>query len=303
MIKKVVFLALLGHVLIANAQQTDIVGFWNQPAVGVGLGGINALFGFPVDAVERADGPALVDYTGIPINEEALSRALSYDSAILGVPEHVCMRHPTPYSYWGPANPRISAQLDDNLNIISYTMGGTSRRADRIIWMDGREHPSEYAPHTWAGFTTGQWENGTLITTTTHIKWGWVRRNGVISSDQAKVTTYYQRNGDILTVTWFVDDPVYLSDTYIKSVDFIVAPRGVSTAQIGTEAVDNNGGIFTQCLNRAEIARSNQSYVPHYLPGENPFIGERAEEIGVPVEATFGGAETAYPEYKELLKE
>ena len=106
-----------------------------------------------------------------------------------------------------------------------------------------------------------------------------------------------------MTVTWFVDDPVYLSDTYIKSVDFIVAPRGVSTAQIGTEAVDNNGGIFTQCLNRAEIARSNQSYVPHYLPGENPFIGERAEEIGVPVEATFGGAETAYPEYKELLKE
>src|SRR5216117_346962 len=23
---------------------------------------------------------------------------------------------------------------------------------DRYIWMDGRPHPSEYAPHTWEGF-------------------------------------------------------------------------------------------------------------------------------------------------------
>ena len=169
--------------------------------------------------------------------------------------------------------------------------------------MDGREHPSAYSPHTWAGFTTGRWENGTLITKTTHIKWGWIRRNGVPSSDQATVHTYYQRNNNVLTITWFVDDPLYLTDTYIKSADFVVAPRGISTANFGVEVADEGTGVFEECLNRAEIARPEKHYVPHYLPGENPFVGEWAEEIGVPVETTFGGEHTAYPEYKKLIRE
>jgi len=304
MIKRLVCLAfLLGQAFAAHAQETDIVGYWEQPAPGVSLGGVAALFGFIEDAIERADGPPVVDFLGIPLNEEALSRALAYDSALLGVPEHVCMRHPSTYSFWGPANLRIAAQLDYNLDLIAYTVDGTFRRADRTIWMDGREHPSEYAPHTWAGFTTGSWENGTLITKTTHLKWGWVRRNGVPSSDQATVYTYYQRNEDVLTITWFVDDPHYLTDTYVKSADFIIAPRGVSMAEFGIEAADAAEGVFAQCLNRAEIARPEKHYVPHYLPGENPFIGEWAEEIGVPVEATLGGEETAYPEYREFLTE
>ena len=304
MIKKLVCLAfLLGQAFAAHAQETDIVGYWEQPAPGVSLGGVAALFGFIEDAIERADGPPVVDFLGIPLNEEALSRALAYDSALLGVPEHVCMRHPSTYSFWGPANLRIAAQLDYNLDVVAYTVDGTFRRADRTIWMDGREHPSEYAPHTWAGFTTGSWENGTLITKTTHLKWGWVRRNGVPSSDQATVYTYYQRNEDVLTITWFVDDPHYLTDTYVKSADFIIAPRGVSMAEFGIEAADAAEGVFAQCLNRAEIARPEKHYVPHYLPGENPFIGEWAEEIGVPVEATLGGEETAYPEYREFLTE
>ncbi|MBN4074988.1 MAG: hypothetical protein COA71_06900 [SAR86 cluster bacterium] len=303
MIKRLFCLAILGQAFSVHAQEADIVGSWNQPAPGLSLGGVAALFGFIEDAIERADGPPVVDFLGIPLNEEALSRALAYDSALLGVPEHVCMRHPSQYSYWGPAQLRIAAQLDYNLDAISYTIGGTFRRADRTIWLDGRDHPSEYAPHTWAGFTTGHWENGTLITTTTHLKWGWIRRNGVPSSDQATVTTYYQRNGDVLTITWFVDDPHYLTDTYIKSVDFIVTPRGISTASFTVEAADTGSDVFSQCLNRAEIFRPELHYVPHYLPGENPFIGEWAEEIGVPVEATLGGAETAYPEYKEQLQE
>ncbi|MGE0594014.1 MAG: hypothetical protein AB7G23_15660 [Vicinamibacterales bacterium] len=285
------------------AAQADIVGFWAQPAQGsvIGVGGAR-MFGFIEDSTERADGPTLVDYLGLPINEEARARALAYDSALLGVPEHVCMRHPSTYSFWGPAQLRIAAELDANLDVVSYSVGGTFRRADRTIWMDGRPHPSSYAPHTWAGFTTGRWEGGTLVTTTTHIKWGWIRRNGVPSSDQATVTTYYTRNGDILTVTWFVYDPVYLTEPYIKSADFIAAPGGVSTANFGVAAADRGNNFFAQCFPREEIARPEQHYVPHYLPGENPFVGEHANVLGIPVEATRGGAETAYPEYRDRLR-
>jgi hypothetical protein len=60
------------------AAQSDIVGFWNQPAIGTALGpGIAALFGFEEDSTERADGPALVDYLGIPLNEEARAREVA----------------------------------------------------------------------------------------------------------------------------------------------------------------------------------------------------------------------------------
>jgi len=88
MIKRLVCLAffLLGQAFAVHAQETDIVGYWEQPAPGVSLGGVAALFGFIEDAIERADGPPVVDFLGIPLNEEALSRALAYDSALLGVP-------------------------------------------------------------------------------------------------------------------------------------------------------------------------------------------------------------------------
>ena len=282
----------------------DIAGFWDQPALGTVLGpGNAAIFGFEEDSTERADGPTLVDYLGIPLNDEGRARALAYDSALLGVPEHVCMRHPSQYSYWGPARLRIASQLDANLDVVSYTVGGTFRRADRTVWMDGRPHPSTHAPHTWAGFTTGEWRGSTLVTTTTHLKWGWIRRNGVPSSDQATVVTYYTRNENVLTIAWIVYDPLYLTEPYIKSADFIAAPRGVTAASFDVEPADRTNNFFGLCFPREEIARPDPHYVPHYLPDANPFVGELATKLRIPVEATLGGAQTAYPEYRETLRQ
>lgn len=304
-IRPYVLTVALAAVLVARPATAqinfDIGGFWDQPATG-SVGGLNAIFGFTEDGTERADGPTLVDYLGIPLNEEARARALAYDGALLGVPEHVCMRHPSQYSYWGPARLRIEADLDPNLDVIAYHVGGTFRRADRTIWMDGRPHPSKYAPHTWAGFTTGEWRGSTLVTTTTHLKWGWVRRNGVPSSDQATVTTFYTRNENVLTITWMVYDPLYLTEPYVRSVDFIAAPRGVTAAAFDVPAPDRANGPFAQCLPREEIARPDLHYVPHYVEGTNPFVGEHAKKLGIPTEATLGGAETALPEYKERLR-
>jgi hypothetical protein len=39
----------------------------------------------------------------------------------------------------------------DTGQIIAYTVHGTYGRP-KTIWMDGRAHPSENAPHTWAEF-------------------------------------------------------------------------------------------------------------------------------------------------------
>ena len=50
----------------------DIVGFWDQPAAG-----ITGIFGYTEDSDERAGGPALVDYLGIPLTDEGRARALA----------------------------------------------------------------------------------------------------------------------------------------------------------------------------------------------------------------------------------
>src|SRR5262245_9654334 len=125
----------------------DIAGSW-VPAGGgpTFLGG----GGFQEDAPERQDGPALVDYAGVPVNSAGRARALSYNSSLLSVPEHQCMPHPAMYSFWGPPDtpaggPYISAQVDQNLAIVSYRVEGMFRRADRIVWMDGRPPPPPYA--------------------------------------------------------------------------------------------------------------------------------------------------------------
>jgi len=43
--------------------------------------------------------------------------------------------------------------------------------------------------------------------------------------------------------------------------------------------------------------------VPHYLPGQNPFVDEMQKVYGIPVEAAMGGAETMYPEYRDKIKD
>jgi hypothetical protein len=42
--------------------------------------------------------------------------------------------------------------------------------------------------------------------------------------------------------------------------------------------------------------------VPHHLPGTNTVVSEFSKEYGIPFDATRGGAETMYPEYREKLK-
>jgi hypothetical protein len=283
--------------------QSDVVGYWSQPGVGAVIGPGNApQFGFEEDTTERATGPSLVDYLGIPINEEARARALSYDGALLGVPEHQCMPHPSTYSFWGPIQLRITEEVDDNLNLVAYHVGGTFRRADRTIYMDGRPHPPDYAPHTWAGFTTGKWEGNTLVTTTTHIKNAWIRRNGTPTSDQATVTTFYTRNDNTLTIVWMVHDPLYLTETYTKSTDFIPTAQ-IPTATFGAALAGAAGDTFFKCFPSEEIVRADPYYVPNYLPWANPFVEEYANKLHIPPAAALGGAETAYPEYQDKLRQ
>jgi len=157
----------------------------------------------------------------------------------------------------------------------------------RTIWMDGRPHPPELAEHTSMGFSTGEWEGRTLKVTTTHLKEGWLRRNGVARSDRAVVTEHFIRHGNHLTWTVYVQDPVYLEEPFFRSRDYVLS----ETDRIGAYP----------CESVVEVVLP-ADYFPHYLPGQNPFLHEFAEKHGIPFEAAMGGARTMYPEYRERLK-
>jgi hypothetical protein len=51
-----------------------------------------------------------------------------------------------------------------------------------------------------------------------------------------------------------------------------------------------------------ELADQPRGAVPHYLPGENPFLKDFADRQKLSDEAVRGGAVTMYPEFARRLR-
>lgn len=248
---------------------------------------------FHEDQPERAPGPELGDYLGLPVNEAARHYADAWSGARLTLPEHQCRAHVAPYALRGPAaGVRIWEEKDETTQeIVAIKIFINTYAQTRTIWMDGRPHPSDNAPLTWQGFSTGRWEGNQLVVTTTHIKHGWVRRNGLPMSTHAVATERFIRHGDRMTNIVYLEDPVFLAEPLIKSQDFNRL----------TNVAPNLYQNWLSCQPDDEIARP-KGVVPHNLPGTNPYLTEFAARHRIPVDATRGGPETMYPEYMDKLK-
>lgn len=243
---------------------------------------------FHEDFPERIPGPEIGDYLGLPINDAARLRGDTWDASLLTLPEHQCKPHPSDYAWRGPANLRVWKDVDrETQKLIAFHTHISWQAPERTIWMDGRPHPPDYAAHTWQGFSTGKFEGDMLTITTTHLKNGWIRRNGIPRSDRATVTEHLIRHGNYMTVVVVINDPVYLTEPFVRTTDFEYDARQ-EIAPYPCEAV-------------TEVIRPKGT-VPSHLPGKNLFLDEFPERFGLPVEPTRGGAETMYPEYMLKLK-
>ena len=239
------------------------------------------------DVLDRGPGVGLGDYTGIPLTDAARQWAESWEASRLSVPEQQCRVHVAPYIYRGPLNLRIWEEKDPRTQeLIAIKHYISTYEQTRTIWMDGRPHPPEYAPHTWMGFSTGRWSGDRLIVETTHIKQGWHRRNGVPSSDLTTMTEHYVRHGNRFTHIAVIRDPVFLSQTMVKSQHFEVVLR----------ALPSNNWLWP-CTPVVEIATRGAHDVPHYLPGRNPHIEPTRALFNLAIAGAEGGAETTYPEW------
>jgi hypothetical protein len=254
--------------------QADLAGMWAQR--------------FHEELPERGAGPEIGDYVGLPVNDAARLRADSWDAAKWTIPERQCEPHPADYAPRGPASLRIGRTVDPiSQDVVSWDLTIMWSLSYRNVYMDGRPRPSQYALHSWQGFSTGEWEGDMLKVTTTHLKEGWVRRNGLPRSDRATVIEYFIRNEDYLTLATVVVDPVYLTEPLVRTSDWVQDP-GVQLSPFS-------------CIPAIEIERP-RGFVPHHLPGTNKFLTEYATRHGLPQPVSRGGAATMYPDYVPELR-
>jgi hypothetical protein len=243
-----------------------------------------------LDNAEDPGQPPLADYLGIPFNEAGRLRADTTPESIWGTPEYQCRPHSAPHQWRGVGGARILKEQDPLTREVRAYHLQYMRSLNRPIFVDGRPHPPAWAPHSWSGFSTGEWIGHTLKVTTTHLKDGYLKRGGPQTTDMLTMTEYITRHDDILTVVQVVDDPIYLDEPFVLSITSTDDPMaGPPLENCTASSFAENGG-------------TDRHWVPHFLPGQNSGIGEFLKEDNwIPFDAIRGGVKTLYPEYRAVL--
>jgi len=158
--------------------------------------------------------PPKGDYASLPLNLEGMRVADAWDPKDLGSCKPfgaaALMRNPT----------RVRFQWDDENTLRAETDHGEQTRLFRF----GATTPGPEHPHSLQGFSVASWNQSGLKVVTTHLTAGYLRKNGVPYSEDARVTEYYDVYGAFddtwLTITTIVEDPKYLTRTFNTSLDF-----------------------------------------------------------------------------------
>ena len=262
---------------------------------------VNAQEGSPVDLTgtwrwvhhedeyEHEPGADPGQYWGLPINDAARMRADTYNEEwITTAPLLQCRPRPVDYQPLGLDPMRIDQLVDPvSRQLLALQISYEKTPGQRMIWMDGRPRPSQYAKHSWEGFSTGKFKGDTLEITATHIKEGYARRNGVPVSFRATVVEQISLDEPFLTWVVTIMDPDYMTEPLVKSSIYVRA----TTLRLPQYP----------CQPQDEQTPGAGYRVPHYLIGENPYLTEDAVKYKTPMEAVRGGAETTYPEWQSIL--
>lgn len=243
------------------------------------------------DLMERGAGSEIADYGGFPVNEAGRLWALSYDPSRVTLRHHQCEAYLAPYQMRALGNFRIWEEREPHTQrLLAIHVWAQTTEGHRIIWMDGRPHPPAWAPHTFRGFSTGQFVGNSLVVSTTHMKNGALRRgNGVPQSDQATLTEFFVRHGDHLTNVTVVTDPVFLSEPMVRSNDYYRQP------------IDPGAWLYA-CDDGEQILDRPADAVPHYLFGQQPYAREFSGRYKLPLAASLLGGVTMYPELAARLR-
>ena len=244
---------------------------------------------FHEDHPERLPGPELGDYLGIPLSEAGRLRADSYDAdRISVVQEYQCRPHAGDYMMRGLANMRVDAIRDPVTNrLIAYHLRMGFQEMERTIYLDGRPRPSANAPYTWSGFSRR------------HV--AGQRAEHLHDPPQGELHPPQRHPGERQAhVHRALGPPRELpdgADRHHRSRDPHRAARAQPDVGARSDAADGTRHL----RDGARSPVGAPTAVPNHLPGTNPFLHEVADWYGLPADATRGGAETMYPEYRKTM--
>ena len=211
--------------------------------------------------------PAKGDYASVPINDEGRRVADTWNLAKDEASGLACKPYGVGNITRMPGRMHVTWQDDRTLKV-EYDAGTQTR----LLHFDPSSGSGQAKPatktgeKTWQGYSTAEWQiagqaievdrngipqfgggggggrgrgrrgappsGGSLFVTTTNFRDGYLRKNGVPYSADAKITEYFDRvgpepNGDvILLVRTVVDDPKYLQTPFITSTHFKLEKDG-----------------------------------------------------------------------------
>jgi hypothetical protein len=166
--------------------------------------------------------PPKGDFRGLPLTPEALKVANAWTPGADRGADDQCKPYGAAAILRVPGRLHVTWQDDNTLRL--DTDAGMQTRLFRFA-----QPAAAAVPRTWQGESAARWEgaapSGSLTVVTTNIKPGYLRRNGVPYSENAKVTDYFDvapapDGGQVLVVTTVVDDPRYLRRPLIVSTHF-----------------------------------------------------------------------------------
>jgi hypothetical protein len=180
--------------------------------------------------------PPKGDYRNVPITREALSLINAWNPAADDAAGNQCKAYGAGAIMRLPGRLHITWQDDNTLRL--DTDAGTQTRIFPFA-AEASARPSTPKP-SWQGTSVARWERpagraggpapgaaqfGSLAVVTTNLRAGYLRRNGVPYSENARVTEHFdlapQEGGNAwLVVTTIVDDPRYLTQPFIVSSHF-----------------------------------------------------------------------------------
>jgi hypothetical protein len=96
----------------------------------------------------------------------------------------------------------------------------------RLIFMDGRPHPAQDAPHSRMGHSVGRWEGDELVIDTTHVLPSTITNNGLDHSADIHMVERYRLSDDgtqLSAVQWF-EDPAVLDNNGARYIAWTKRP-------------------------------------------------------------------------------
>jgi hypothetical protein len=174
--------------------------------------------------------PPKGDYNSVPLNAEGRKVADTWDPARDEAAGEQCKWYGAGGIMSVPGRLNITWQDDNTLRMDIDT--GTQTRLFRF----GGSKPATAAPD-WQGYSEARWRmergggeavskpGGSLNVVTTGMRPGYLRKNGVPYSANARITEHYNvlQDGDVtwLIVSILVEDPQYLQQPFITSRQFM----------------------------------------------------------------------------------